>query len=300
MIQRIGFIGLGNMGGRMSANQAKAGRRVLAYDLSPDAVAHAEDAGCEPAASIAEAVREAEAVITMLPAGQHVRQAVSEEILPNARPGALIVDCSTIDVETDRALSDLCHAAGLRYADAPVSGGMVGADAATLTFMVGCRDDEAFAPVEEAVRPMGKAVIRAGGPGAGAAAKICNNMLLGVSMIGACEAFALAEKLGLDGQRFFDIASKSSGQCWSVTTNCPIPGPVPSSPANHGYAPGFTAAMILKDLKIAQACAASTGDSAPMGAEAEGLYALFDQLGYGHKDFSAIIQLIRGRLAELA
>ena len=299
-MKRIGFIGLGNMGGPMAANQVKGQRKVGAFDLSPQALARAQAAGCEPATSIAEAVLGAEAVITMLPAGPHVRQAVTEGILPNARPGTLIVDCSTIDVETARELSDLCEAAGIRYADAPVSGGMMGAEAASLTFMVGCRDDETFAEVEEAVRPMGKAAIRAGGPGAGAAAKICNNMLLGISMIGACEAFALAEKLGLDGQRFFDIAAKSSGQCWSVTTNCPIPGPVPTSPANHGYAPGFAAAMILKDLKLAQACAASAGAAAPMGAQAEGLYALFDSLGYGEKDFSAIIQLIRGNLAELA
>ncbi len=299
-MERIGFIGLGNMGGPMSANQAKAQRRVRAFDLSPDALARAEAAGCEPAASVAESVRDAEAVITMLPAGPHVRHVVTKEVLPNARPGTLVVDCSTIDVETARELSERCHAAGLRYADAPVSGGMVGAEAGTLTFMVGCRDDETFAAVEEVVRPMGRAAIRAGGPGAGSAAKICNNMLLGISMLGACEAFALAEKLGLDWDRFFDIASKSSGQCWSVTTNCPVPGPVPASPANRGYAPGFAVAMILKDLKLAQACAASAGASTPMGAQAEGLYALFDRLGYGEKDFSAIIQLIRGNLAELA
>ena len=299
-MERIGFIGLGNMGRHMSANQLKGQRRVSAYDLSPAAVARAQADGCEGAASVAECVRDADVVITSLPAGPHVRQVVAEEVLPAARPGTLIVDCSTIDVQTARDLSDLCAEQGVRFADAPVSGGMMGAEAATLTFMVGCRDDETYAEVEEAVRPMGKAVIRAGGPGAGQAAKICNNMLLGVSMIGTCEAFALAEKLGLDGQRFYDIASKSSGQCWSVTTNCPIPGPVPNSPANNAYEPGFATAMILKDLKLAQACAASAGASAPMGAQAEGLFALFDQLGYGNKDFSAILQLFRGRLAELA
>ena len=299
-MERIGFIGLGNMGRHMSANQLKGQRKVAAYDLSPAARARAQEAGCHAAATVAEAVADADAVITMLPAGPHVRQVVTEEVMPNVRPGTLIVDCSTIDVETARDLSGLCAEQGLRYADAPVSGGMMGAEAATLTFMVGCRDDETYADVEEAVRPMGKAVIRAGGPGAGQAAKICNNMLLGISMIGTCEAFALAEKLGLDGQRFYDIASKSSGQCWSVTTNCPIPGPVPNSPANHGYGAGFATAMILKDLKLAQACAASAGAAAPMGAQAQGLFALFDQLGYGNKDFSAIIQLIRGRLAELA
>ena len=299
-MERIGFIGLGNMGRHMSANQLKGQRKVAAYDLSPVARARAQEAGCDPAGSVAEAVREADAVITMLPAGPHVRQVVTEEVLPNVRPGTLLVDCSTIDVETARDLSDLCAEKGLRYSDAPVSGGMMGAEAATLTFMVGCRDDATFADVEEAVRPMGRAVIRAGGPGAGQAAKICNNMLLGISMIGTCEAFALAEKLGLDWQKFYDIASKSSGQCWSVTTNCPIPGPVPNSPANNGYEAGFATEMILKDLKLAQACAASAGASAPMGAQAEGLFALFDQLGYGNKDFSAIIQLLRGKLAELA
>ncbi len=298
-MERIGFIGLGNMGGPMSANQAKAQRRVRAFDLSADAVARAVAGGAEAAASVAEAVADADAVITMLPAGPQVRQVLTEQVIPGARPGTLVVDCSTIDVETARAMSDLCQAAGLRYADAPVSGGMVGAEAATLTFMVGCRDDAAFADVEEVVRPMGRAAIHAGGPGAGSAAKICNNMLLGISMLGACEAFALAEKLGLDWQRFFDIASKSSGQCWSVTTNCPVPGPVPTSPANHGYEPGFAVAMILKDLKLAQASAASAGASTPMGAQAEGLYALFDRLGYGDRDFSAVIQLIRGDLAQL-
>jgi 3-hydroxyisobutyrate dehydrogenase len=299
-MERIGFIGLGNMGRHMSANQLKGQRRVAAYDLSPAARARAQEAGCEAASSVAECVSDVDAVITMLPAGPHVRQVVTEEVLPNVKPGTLLVDCSTIDVETARDLSDICHEKGFRYADAPVSGGMMGAEAATLTFMVGCRDDETYAAVEDAVRPMGRAVIRAGGPGAGEAAKICNNMLLGISMIGTCEAFALAEKLGLDWQRFYDIASKSSGQCWSVTTNCPIPGPVPNSPANNAYEPGFATAMILKDLKLAQACAASAGAYTPMGAQAEGLFSLFDQLGYGNKDFSAILQLLRGKLAELA
>ena len=296
---RIGFIGLGNMGGHMAANQVRGQRKVAAYDLDPGAVARAAQAGCESAASAADVVRGADAVITMLPAGAHVRKVMTEDVLPNVRPGTLLVDCSTIDVETARDLSDICADAGLRYADAPVSGGMMGAEAASLTFMVGCRDDETFTAVEEAVRPMARAVIRAGGPGAGQAAKICNNMLLGISMLGTCEAFALAEKLGLDWQRFYDITSKSSGQCWSVTTNCPIPGPVPNSPANFDYRPGFATAMILKDLKLAQAAAASAGASTPMGAQAEGLFALFDQLGYGDRDFSAVIQLIRGRLAEL-
>jgi 3-hydroxyisobutyrate dehydrogenase len=270
----------------------------LGYDLDRAAMARAADAGSHPAASIAEAVREADAVITMLPAGRHVRQVFEEEVLPSARKGAVLIDCSTIDVETARAVSALAREAGFPFADAPVSGGVVGAEAGTLSFMVGC-EAQALPAVQEALQPMAKAVIYAGGPGAGQAAKICNNMLLGISMLGACEAFALAEKLGLDWSRFFEIASKSSGQCWSLTTNCPIPGPVPTSPANRDYAPGFTAALMLKDLKLAQAAAAASGASTPMGAEAEALYALFDGLGHGGRDFSAVIQMLRGRLEEL-
>ena len=298
-MNRIAFIGLGAMGHGMSANQAKAGRAVLAYDLDPAAVARAVAEGCTAAASVAEAVADAEAVITMLPMGRHVRQVFGEEVLPKARKDAVLIDCSTIDVDSARAVAAEAALAGFRFADAPVSGGMVGAEAGTLAFMVGC-EDSAFPAVEEALTPMAKAVIHAGAAGAGQAAKICNNMLLGVSMLGACEAFVLAEKLGLSAERFYDITSRSSGQCWSVTTNCPVPGPVPTSPANRGYAPGFTAALMLKDLKLAQAAAASAGASTPMGAEAEALFALFDGLGYGGKDFSAVIQMFRGRLNDLA
>ncbi len=296
---RIAFIGVGNMGHGMAANQVKAGRDVWAFDLAPAALEHATEAGCRPAASIAEAVREADAVITMLPTGAHVRQAFDQDVLPNARSGALLIDCSTIDVESARAVANQASRAGFRFADAPVSGGVVGADAGTLAFMVGCRDEE-FAAVEAVLQPMARAVIHAGAAGAGQAAKICNNMLLGVSMLGTCEAFALAEKLGLSWERFFEIASKSSGQCWSLTTNCPVPGPVPTSPANRGYAAGFATAMMLKDLKLAQAAAAAAGAATPMGAQAEALYALFDGQGYGGKDFSAVIQMLRGRLGELA
>ena len=295
----IAFIGLGAMGGGMAANLVKGGREVMAFDLVPAAVARAAAEGCTPAASIAQAVAEADVVITMLPAGPQVRQVVSRDVLPNARSGALLIDCSTIAVESARAVAALAADAGFRFADAPVSGGMAGAEAGTLTFMVGC-DDADFHTVEEALQPMARTVIHAGGAGSGQAAKICNNMLLGVSMLGTCEAFALAEKLGLDRDRFFDIASQSSGQCWSLTVNCPAPGPVPASPANRGYAPGFAAAMMLKDLKLAQAAAASAGAATPMGAQAEALFALFDGLGYGGKDFSAVIQLFRGRLSELA
>ena len=298
-MNRIAFIGLGAMGHGMSANQAKAGRTVLAYDLDPAAVARAVAEGCTAAGSVAEAVADAEAVITMLPMGRHVRQVFGEEVLPKVRKDAVLIDCSTVDVDSARAVAAEAAQAGFRFADAPVSGGMVGAEAGTLAFMVGC-EDSAFPAVEEALTPMAKAVIHAGAAGAGQAAKICNNMLLGVSMLGACEAFVLAEKLGLSAERFYDITSRSSGQCWSVTTNCPVPGPVPTSPANRGYAPGFTAALMLKDLKLAQAAAASAGASTPMGAEAEALFALFDGLGYGGKDFSAVIQMFRGRLNDLA
>ena len=298
-MSRIAFIGLGAMGAPMAANLVKGGREVMAFDLVPAAVERAVAEGCAPAATIAQAVAEAEVVITMLPAGPQVRQVYSHDVLPNAMSGALLVDCSTIAVETARAVAALAADAGFRFADAPVSGGTAGAAAASLTFMVGCGEDD-FAATAAALAPMARTVVHAGSAGAGQAAKICNNMLLGVSMLGTCEAFALAEKLGLEWERFFEIASQSSGQCWSLSVNCPVPGPVPASPANRGYAPGFTTAMMLKDLKLAQAAAASAGATTPMGAEAEALFALFDGLGYGGKDFSAVIQLLRGRLSELA
>lgn len=294
----IAFIGLGNMGGGMAANLAKAGHQVKAFDLSPIALERAVSAGCVAAATAGEAVREAEVVITMLPAGAHVRAVWTADVIPNAQAGSLIIDCSTIDVESARAVAAAASQAGLRAADAPVSGGIMAADAGTLAFMVGC-DDEAFADVDAVLQPMARAVIHAGGAGAGQAAKICNNMLLGVSMLGVCEAFALAEKLGLDAGRFFDIASKSSGQCWSMTTYCPWPGPVPSAPSNRNYEGGFLSALMLKDLKLAQEAAAKSGASTPMGAQAEALYALFDNLGYGGRDFSAVLQLMRGRLGDL-
>jgi len=292
---RVAFIGLGNMGGGMAANQAKAGREVMAFDLSAAALDKAAAAGCSKAVSVAEAVKTADAVITMLPAGPHVRSVYAEHILPNAPKTALLIDCSTIDVESARAVAAQTKAAGFRFADAPVSGGTAAADAGTLAFMVGC-DEGDFAAVEETIAPMSRATIRAGDHGAGQAAKICNNMVLGISMIGVCEAFALAEKLGLDGERFFEIASKSSGQCWSLTSYCPWPGPVPAAPSNRSYEGGFATAMMLKDLKLAQEAAAKSGAATPLGATAEGLYALFDRLGGGGKDFSAILEMLRGRL----
>ena len=297
-VSRIAFIGLGNMGGGMAANQAKAGREVLAFDLSEAALKRAAEAGCKPVTSAADAVREADAVITMLPAGPHVRGVYAEHVLPNAAKGALLIDCSTIDVESARAVAAQVSAAGFRFADAPVSGGAAAAEAGTLAFMVGCAEAD-FPAIEAAIAPMSRATIRAGDHGAGQAAKICNNMVLGVSMLAVCEALALAEKLGLDPERFFEIASKSSGQCWSLTSYCPWPGPVPSAPSNRGYEGGFATAMMLKDLKLAQDAAAKAGAATPMGAQAEGLYALFDRLGAGAKDFSAILHLLRGELGEL-
>ena len=295
---RIAFIGLGNMGGGMAANQAKAGREVAAFDLSAPALERAQAAGCTSVADVASAVKDADAVITMLPAGPHVRKVYAEEILPNAPKSALLIDCSTIDVESARAVAEQARAAGFRFADAPVSGGTAAADAGTLAFMVGC-DEADFAQVEAVIGPMARAVIRAGDHGAGQAAKICNNMVLGISMIGVCEAIAMAEKLGLDPERFFEIASKSSGQCWSISSYYPWPGPVETAPSNRGYSGGFATAMMLKDLKLAQQAAAAAGAATPMGAQAEGLYALFDRLGYGTKDFSGILQMLRGRLQEL-
>jgi 3-hydroxyisobutyrate dehydrogenase len=295
---KVAFIGLGNMGGGMAARQATAQRGVAAFDLSPMALDRAAAAGCVKAGSVAEAVQGAEAVITMLPAGAHVRSVYAEAILPNAPKSALLVDCSTIDVESARLVGQQARDAGFRFADAPVSGGTAAADAGTLTFMVGC-DEADFADIEAALQPMAKAIVRAGDVGAGQAAKICNNMLLGVSMLGVAEAFNLAESLGLDAQRFFDISSKASGQCWSMTSYCPVPGPVPASPSNRDFEGGFAVAMMLKDLKLAQDAAAKTGTSTPMGNQAEALYALFDKLGYAGKDFSAVIRMLSGRLDTL-
>ncbi|NWG52197.1 MAG: 3-hydroxyisobutyrate dehydrogenase [Hydrogenophilaceae bacterium] len=294
----IAFIGLGNMGGGMAANQAKAQRSVRAFDLSAAALKRADEAGCTPAASVAEAVKDADIVITMLPAGPHVRQVYTEQVAPSARPGALLIDCSTIDVETARAVAAAMQEKGFRFADAPVSGGVAAADAGTLAFMVGCEAED-FADIEEALKPMSRITIRAGAFGAGQAAKICNNMALGIQMLATCEAFALAEKLGLDAGAFFEIASKSSSQCWSLTAYCPWPGVGPQTASDRGYEGGFATAMMLKDLKLAQDAAAKSGAATPMGAQAEALYALFDRMGFGNKDFSAVQQWLRGRLDVL-
>jgi 3-hydroxyisobutyrate dehydrogenase len=298
-MSHIAFFGVGAMGLGMAARLAGSGQRVVAYDLSAEALARAAAAGCETAGSAGEAVAGAAVVVTMLATGAQVAAVYADVIVPHAVRGALVVDCSTIDVETARAVAAQAAAAGLRPADAPVSGGTMAAEAGTLAFMVGC-EEPLFEVVRQALSPMARVVIHAGGAGAGQAAKICNNMVLGVSMLGVCEAFGLAEKLGLAPERFFEIASQSSGQCWSLTTYCPWPGPVPSAPSNRGYEGGFLTALMLKDLKLAQEAAARSGATTPLGAQAEALYALFDRLGYGRKDFSAVLQLLRGKLEELS
>ncbi|MFZ4121025.1 MAG: 3-hydroxyisobutyrate dehydrogenase [Caulobacterales bacterium] len=290
----VGFIGLGNMGSGMAANLAKAGHAVAAFDLSKAALDKAREAGCRPVDSAAAAAAGAEIVVTMLPADPHVDSVYNAQVFPSAPPGALFIDCSTISVDAARKVIGQATDKGFAMVDAPVSGGVAAAAGGTLTFMVGGAK-EAFERADPILKQMGKAVIHAGGAGAGQAAKICNNMLLGVSMIATCEAFVLAEKLGLDPQVFFDISSKASGQNWSMTSYCPAPGPVPTAPSNRDYAPGFATAMMLKDLKLAQAAAASAGASTPMGAAAEALYALYAANGGSEKDFSGIIQMLAGR-----
>jgi 3-hydroxyisobutyrate dehydrogenase len=296
-MSRIAFIGLGNMGSGMAANQAKAGREVVAFDLSADALNRAKEQGMKPASSAGEAVKDASVVITMLPAGKHVRDVYMEAILPNAPKDALLIDCSTIDVDSARTVNRDASMQGFRAADAPVSGGTAAANGGSLTFMVGCREID-FAEFEDALKPMAKAIIHAGDSGAGQAAKICNNMLLGISMIATCEAFALAEGLGLDAQKFFDISSKASGQCWSLTSYCPWPGPVPAAPSNRDYEGGFAAAMMLKDLKLAQDAADLAGAPTPLGGAAEALYTELVERGYGDRDFSIMLQMLRGRLNQ--
>jgi 3-hydroxyisobutyrate dehydrogenase len=290
----IAFIGLGNMGGPMAVNLVKAGHAVLGFDLMEASRSAASKAGIAVQASAVSAVQDgaAEVVITMLPAGKHVR-AVWAELLPVAKKGALFIDCSTVDVDSARAAHEMAKAAGLASLDAPVSGGTGGAKGATLTFMAG-GEDAAFARGKPILESMGKKIVYCGGVGAGQAAKICNNMILGISMIGVGEAFVLAEKLGLSHQALFDVASTSSGQCWSLTTYCPVPGPVPTSPANNGYKPGFAADLMLKDLKLSQEAASASGATTPLGAAAAELYAQFQAAGHGGDDFSGMINFLRG------
>src|SRR5690348_1321086 len=290
----IGFIGLGNMGAPMAANLVKAGHQVTGFDIVPGAAEALAIKGGRATASAAEAAAASEIVITMLPAGPQVRSVYLGEggVLAHARNGALLIDCSTIDVETARAVATAAADAGFDMLDAPVSGGVAGAEAASLTFMVGGAA-ETFARAHPVLAAMGRTIVHAGPAGNGQAAKICNNMILGVSMIAVCEAFALAERLGVSAQTLFDIAAKSSGQCWAMTSYCPVPGPVPSSPANREYAPGFTAAMMLKDLRLAQQAAGATATATPLGAAAANLYQLSVDAGADGLDFSSIFRLIR-------
>ncbi|WP_139976145.1 MULTISPECIES: 3-hydroxyisobutyrate dehydrogenase [Brucella/Ochrobactrum group] len=289
----IAFIGLGNMGGPMAANLVKAGHTVCGFDLLPQHLDEAKANGLSIASSAQDAVADVDVVITMLPAGKHVLS-VYEDIAPKARKDSLFIDCSTIDVDSARKAHELAADHGHLSIDAPVSGGTGGASAGTLTFMAG-GSDEAFKRGEPILQPMAGKIVHCGGDGAGQAAKICNNMILGISMIGVSEAFVLAEKLGLSHQALFDVASTSSGQCWSLTTYCPVPGPVPSSPANRDYKPGFAAALMLKDLKLSQEAAQSAGAETPLGAHARELYNLFDSEGHGGEDFSGIINYLRAK-----
>jgi 3-hydroxyisobutyrate dehydrogenase len=293
---RIGFIGLGNMGLPMAQNLIKAGHQVEGVDVTTAATDRLKAAGGAVAETHKIAASRADVVITMLPAGQHVREVYlgSGGIIENANAGTLLIDCSTIDVATARAVAAAAEAKGLLMLDAPVSGGVGGATAGTLTFMVGGAE-RAYQRALSILQQMGKTIVHAGGPGNGQAAKICNNMILGVSMIAVSEGFLLAEKLGLDKQKLFDIASKSSGSCWSMVNYCPVPGPVPSSPANRDYQAGFTTAMMLKDMKLAQDAAKASGARTPMGAQAAALYGQYADSGAAARDFSGIIQFLRGK-----
>jgi 3-hydroxyisobutyrate dehydrogenase len=292
----IAFIGVGNMGGPMARNLLKAGHTVVAFDVSATVLAPIVNAGAKSAATVREAVGGADVVVTMLPAGQHVRSVYLDNgILAHSKSDALLIDSSTIDIDSARAVHAAAATAGVEFLDAPVSGGVGGAEGGTLTFMCG-GSESAFARAEPILQKMGKRIVLAGGAGAGQAAKICNNMLLAISMIGTCEAFVLADKLGLDRQKLFDISSTSSGQCWSLTTYCPVPGPVPAAPSNRGYAGGFASGLMLKDLKLAQAAAQSVGATTPLGAEATQLYSLLAAKGHANMDFSGIIRMLSGEL----
>ncbi|WP_432121518.1 3-hydroxyisobutyrate dehydrogenase [Streptomyces sp. S1] len=300
MTRTVAFVGLGHMGGPMAANLVKAGHRVLGYDVVPEALAAAAASGVEAAGSAAEAAAEADVVITMLPAGRHVLEIYGERgLLASARPGTLFVDCSTIDVADARAAHAAARAAGHRALDAPVSGGVVGAEAGTLTFMAGGGAEE-FAEAEPFLSAMGGKVVHCGSAGAGQAAKICNNMILGISMIGVSEAFVLAESLGLDHRALYDVASTASGQCWALTVNCPVPGPVPGSPANRDYRPGFAAPLMAKDLNLAANALRAGGVDAQLGLKAAELYTTFAEGDGAGLDFSAIVRTIRGPGAATA
>jgi len=290
----IGFIGLGNMGGPMAANLVKAGHRVSGFDIAPGRAAALAAKGGRAAATAVEAAAAGEIVITMLPAGPDVRSVYLGDagVIAHARKGALLIDCSTIDVETARTVAAAAAEAQFDMLDAPVSGGVTGAETAGLTFMVG-GEAEAFERARPLLAAMGRTIVHAGPAGNGQAAKICNNMILGASMIAVCEAFSLAERLGLAAQTLFDISAQSSGQCWALTSCCPVPGPVPASPANRDYVAGFTAAMMLKDLRLAQQAAVANAAATPLGSMAANLYQLFVDEGMGGLDFSGIYRFIR-------
>ena len=294
MTQTIAFIGLGNMGGGMAANLLKHGYAVRAFDLSEEALAKAQSLGAIRASSAADAATDADAVVTMLPAGKHVESVYSGEVYGAAKPGALFLDCSTIDVATARRVIDAATDRGFDMVDAPVSGGIAAANGGTLTFMVG-GTDAAFERAKPILSAMGKAVIHAGGAGNGQAAKICNNMLLGATMVATCETFAMAKKLGLDPQTFYDISSVSSGQSWSMTSYCPVPGVGPQSPSDNGYQGGFAVGLMLKDLKLATEAAALVSASVPMGNVAESLYQLLANQGEAGRDFSLMIEMLEGK-----
>jgi len=293
-MSKIAFVGLGNMGGPMSANLLKVGHEVVGFDLVPAALEAFAKAGGKLAKSAAAAVAEAETVITMLPAGAHVRAVYAGDggVFAHARKGALLIDSSTIDVETARFVAKAALEHGFEMVDAPVSGGVGGAAGGTLTFMVG-GSAAGFERARPILETMGKTIVHAGPAGNGQAAKICNNMMLAVAMIGVCEGFQLAEKLGLDIQKLYDISSKSSGQCWAMTSYCPAPGPVPAAPSNRDYEAGFTADMMLKDLKLAQQAAQAAGAVTPMGAEAAALYQFLVGAGLGPKDFSVMFRFLK-------
>jgi len=284
---KIAFIGLGNMGGGMAANLVKAGHQVAAFDLSDDALARARESGCATFETVAEAVTDADAVVTMLPNGAIVRSVYTAEVFGKAPPGALFLDCSTIDLATAREVAQQAHDAGYQMVDAPVSGGIAAANGGTLTFMVG-GSDEVFARAQEVLEPMAKAVIHAGASGSGQIAKMCNNMLLAVHMIGTCEALAFAEKAGLDPQTFYEISSKSTGYNWSLNDYTPAPGIGAKSPADNDYQGGFASALMLKDLRLAMDAALSVGATVPMGQHAKDIYDAFVENGGGTKDFGAI------------
>jgi 3-hydroxyisobutyrate dehydrogenase len=284
------------MGLPMAKNLIARGHAVQAYDLGADATAAATEAGCVAATSHAACAEGAEAVVTALPAAPQVREALlgPQGLFAQSVRGKLFIDCSTIDVETARAVATEAEAAGMLFVDSPMSGGVGGAEAGTLTFMVG-GSDAAFAKAKPILEAMGRSIHHAGGPGAGSAAKICNNMMLAIQMIGVSEGFNLAARLGLDAQKLYDIASTATARCWSLNDYCPAPGPVPSAPSNRDYAPGFSAALMLKDLRIAMETARASGAITPLGAQAAQLYAMMDAAGLSGDDFSGVIRFLEGR-----